>query len=322
MSLSFILISLSLLLDQLLGEPKRYHPLVGFGNCANYLESKLNTNPTARSAFTLGLLCVVILVLPLSTLVFIITSLLDSYGFLFALLILYLTIGLKSLLQHSSQVAQALNDDNDADTSHVKLERARHLTSRMVSRDTAMMNEDEMTRATIESTLENGCDSTFAVIFWFAVGGAPMAIFYRLVNTLDAMWGYRTQRYELFGKSAAKLDDILNYIPARLTALSYAICGDAREALKSWREHAKKLSSPNGGPVMTSGAGSLNIKLGGPASYHGEVIEKPVFGGQHQTDKQDISRANTLIVKAVVVWCIGLLLLSLNQFPISGLFHD
>ena len=297
MRLSFILISLALLLDQLLGELKRYHPLVGFGHCANYLESKLNTNPTARSACTLGLLSVVILVLPLSALVFLITSLLDSYGFLFSLLILYLTIGLKSLLEHSSQVAQALNDDH----SHVKLQRARHLTSRMVSRDTAMMSEDEMTHATIESTLENGCDSTFAVIFWFAVGGAPMAIFYRLVNTLDAMWGYRTQRYELFGKSAAKLDDILNYIPARLTALSYAICGNAREALKSWRAHAKKLASPNGGPVMTSGAGSLNIKLGGPASYHGEIIEKPVFGGQHQTDKRDISRANTLIVRAVFI---------------------
>lgn len=307
----FILVSLGLLLDQVLGEAKRYHPLIGFGHCANYVEKRLNSKPESSSAIALGLLGVAILVLPFSIAAYFINVQSELLSALFAVLVIYWAIGFKSLIQHSSNVANAFAKND--------LELARHSTSLMVSRDTANMDQPEITRAVIESTLENGCDSTFGVLFWYIVGGVPMVIFYRLINTLDAMWGYRTQRFELFGKSAAKLDDLLNYIPARLTALSYAICGNTRAAITSWQTQAKQLASPNGGPVMTAGAGSLGVELGGPAIYHGSIINKPFFGTEKQAKSSDISCANRLVIRALLVWCFALLLLSLSLFLIARL---
>ncbi len=302
----FIVTGLALLLDQLLGEPKRFHPLIGFGHVANHVEKRLNRNSESLTAFAWGAVSLLFLVLPLSISSYYLFELLgewhEVFGSVIAVLVLYLAIGFNSLIQHSDRVANAFQTND--------LEQARYATSLMVSRDTQNMNEPEITRAVIESTLENGCDSTFGVLFWFVVGGVPMVIFYRLVNTLDAMWGYRTRRFELFGKCAAKLDDFLNYIPARLTALSYAICGNWQIAIRCWRLYANKLASPNGGPVMTAGAGSLNIKLGGPAYYHGNEIDKPFFGGTESVVNSDIIRANRLLTRALLVWWIALILLS------------
>jgi len=301
--MSFIVLGLGMLLDQLLGEPKRYHPLVGFGNCANYLEKRLNSAPGTPSSIATGFFCLALLILPLTIASCIINSRLDSLSWVLAILVVYWAIGFKSLLQHSEKVSHAF-EAND-------LEQARHAASMMVSRDTQELSETQITQSVIESTLENGCDSTFGVLFWYLIGGVPMVIFYRLSNTLDAMWGYRNQRFELFGKSAAKLDDLLNYLPARLTALSYALCGDTRTAIISWRARAKLLASPNGGPVMTSGAGSLDIKLGGPTRYHGSSVDKPFFGGDRQAQSIDIARANRLVARAVLLWFVVILVLSL-----------
>lgn len=306
----FVVISLGLLLDQLLGEPKRYHPLVGFGHCANHIEKWLNTKPDAPKSIILGLFGVAILILPLSIAGHFIHLELKQYGWILAVLVIYWATGFKSLLQHSEKVAADFNEGG--------LKEARHSISLMVSRDTATMDDAEVTRAAIESTLENGCDATFGVLFWYVIGGVPMVILYRLSNTLDAMWGYRNQRFELFGKSAAKLDDLLNYLPARLTAVSYALCGNTKKAFSRWRVDAKHLASPNGGPVMATGAGSLNIKLGGPASYHGEIINKPFFGGTEVPQGLDILRANKLLRRALLLWCFAVLLLSLAQL-LTGL---
>jgi len=302
----FIVTGLALLLDQLLGEPKRFHPLVGFGHVASHVEKHLNRRPDALTAFAWGAVGLLVLVLPLVISSYYLNELLGEWhqalSVIFAIIVLYLAIGFKSLIQHSDRVANAFEIDDQ--------EQARFATSLMVSRDTQKMNEPEITRAVIESTLENGCDSTFGVIFWYVVGGVPLVVFYRLVNTLDAMWGYRTRRFELFGKCAAKLDDLLNYIPARLTALSYAICGNSKIAIRSWRLYANKLASPNGGLVMAAGAGSLNIKLGGAAYYHGKEIDKPFFGGAEHVKSSDITRTNRLLARALLVWCIALFLFS------------
>ena len=148
---------------------------------------------------------------------------------------------LRSLGEHVQPVAQALRSQD--------LDEARTRVGYLVSRQTRELDATEVARAATESVLENGSDAVFAALFWFVVAGAPGVVLYRLSNTLDAMWGYRNERFERFGWAAARIDDLLNYIPARLVALTYAVLGKTRLALKCWRTQAPKWDSPNAGPV-------------------------------------------------------------------------
>ncbi|MNN69386.1 cobalamin biosynthesis protein [compost metagenome] len=125
---------------------------------------------------------------------------------------------------------------------------------------------------------------------------------YRRSNTLDAMWGYRNARFERFGWAAARIDDVLNYIPARLVALTYALLGKTALALRCWRRQAPQWDSPNAGPVMAAGAGALGVALGGPAVYHGELHERPVLGEGPAARAEDIHRAMDLVRQGVLLW--------------------
>jgi adenosylcobinamide-phosphate synthase len=174
----------------------------------------------------------------------------------------------------------------------------------IVSRDTGDLNETDIARATCESVLENGSDAIFSALFWFLVLGAPGAVLYRLANTLDAMWGYRTPRYRHFGWAAARIDDVLNWIPARLTSLTYALLGRTRSALRCWATQARHWYSPNAGPVMAAGAGALDIELGGPARYHGELKIRPALGCGSAPHVRHIARAVRLVQRALVLWVV------------------
>lgn len=301
--ISCTVIFAALLLDQLFGEPRRFHPLVRFGLIANWFERKYNTQDTPLKSVSAGLVSMLTLVLPVVAIVVIITQLLGRFYPIVDLLVLYLAVGAKSLAQHVQPIQSFLQLGNIA--------AARVALSQVVSRDTGQLNETQIAAASVETTLENGCDALFGALFWYLVGGAPLVVAYRLCNTLDAMWGYRTERFEWFGKSAAKLDDAFNFIPARLTAISYAICGNVRKAANSWRNYASELRSPNAGPVMTAGAGSLNLKLGGDAYYHGQLTQKVNFGGQNLPQASDIKRATNLVMSATVVWLTSIFLTTL-----------
>ncbi len=284
----------ALLLDAWLGEARRFHPLVGFGNLAKTVEQWLYADTAIR-----GFVAVILLLIPLTALV-VFTQWLPWHWAL-DILLLYLAIGWRSLGIHAKMVQSALLAEN--------LPAARHQVSMLVSRDTAQLDHHDVAKATIESVLENGNDAIFATIFWFVIAGAPGAVAYRLVNTLDAMWGYRNDRYSHFGWAAARLDDALNYLPARLTALSYAIAGQMQCALNCWKTQGNHWKSPNAGPVMAAGAGSLDVSLGGAAWYHGKLEQRPILGQGHTPNARDIDRALKLIRRTLMLWlvviCIG-----------------
>ncbi len=285
-------------LDALLGEPRRAHPLVAFGRLADALERRFN-GPEGRGWRSHGVTAWCLAVLPLTALAWLLARL-PGVGWLVEIVLLYLALGLRSLGAHALPVARALwrND----------LREARRCVGHIVSRDTTALDVPGVSRAATESVLENGSDAVFAALFWFAVAGAPGVVLYRLSNTLDAMWGYRTARFERFGWAAARIDDVLNYLPARLTALTYALLGRTGRALHCWRTQAPLWDSPNAGPVMAAGAGALGVELGGPAFYHGERHARPLLGQGRAPGARDIERALDLVWAGVGVWLLALLL--------------
>ena len=286
-----LIVIAALALDAIVGEPRRFHPLVGFGRWALAVERRWYGDAVWR-----GLLAVLIALIPF-TLLAVLTRY-APFGYLLDALLLYLAIGWRSLGEHAARVRDALRADD--------LVMARTCVGLMVSRDTASMQASDIAKATVESVLENGNDAIFGSIFWFMVAGAPGAVAYRLANTLDALWGYRNARYSHFGWAAARLDDVLNIIPARLTAMSYALAGRTRAAWRCWQTQGAQWKSPNAGPVMAAGAGSLGVLLGGAAIYHGAMQARPLLGEGRAPDADAIDAAMQLIRNSVGVWLVTL----------------
>ncbi len=303
---SAALAAAALALDALCGEPRRLHPLVGFGAAAARLEERLLAppgfaqRPAARLA---GAGAVALLVAPPVALVAAAGA--SLAGPAVDVVVLYCALGARSLAQHAAAVAAPLAAGD--------LAAARARVALIVSRDTADMDAADVSRAAVESVLENGSDAVFATLFWFAVAGGAGALAHRLVNTLDAMWGYRTERLGRFGWAAARLDDVLNWLPARLAALTYALLGRTRAALACWRDQAHAWYSPNAGPMMAAGAGALGVSLGGPARYHGAPKARPALGCGRAPDAADIERAVRLVRRGIVVWLVGLAALDLAR---------
>lgn len=265
---------------------------------ADRIEQRFNSG--GRGWRSHGVTAWVLAVIPLTILATAL-SWLPYIGWLVDILALYCALGMRSLGEHVQPVADALRRQD--------LDEARTRVGYLVSRQTSELDATDVARAATESVLENGSDAVFAAIFWFAVAGAPGVVLYRLSNTLDAMWGYRNERFERFGWAAARIDDVLNYIPARLVALTYAVLGKTRAALRCWRQQAPHWDSPNAGPVMAAGAGALGVALGGPAIYHGELHERPQLGEGLPADADSIGRGWQLVQRGVWLWllilCVG-----------------
>ena len=294
-------------LDWILGEPRRWHPLVGFGAYARKLEFLLHPGENAGvvQARWRGSLAVLLAVFPATALTTWLIVMWPRVGVALQVALLCLTLGHRSLHQHALPVAAALRRE--------ELPAARRLVALIVSRDTALMRSVDVARAAVESVLENGNDAVFGALFWFALAGAPGALLYRLINTLDAMWGYRTPRFRSFGWAAARCDDAMNLIPARLTAFTYALTGHFGDALHCWREQGQRWESPNAGPVMAAGAGSLHVRLGGPAFYHGHWKFRPPLGQGAEPRPEDIGRALRLVARGVTIWIAAAIVYSLGR---------
>ena len=286
---------LGLLLDRIFGEPSHHHPLVGFGRYAAAVERLIRRVADGRGA---GLLAWSVAVLPWVALAGSLKEADAWLGLAIDMGLLYFALGGRSLAEHARAVGTPLAAGD--------LAGARQRLSWIVSRDTAELDEAGVAKATVESVLENGNDAIFGALFWFALLGGPGALMFRLANTLDAMWGYRNERYLRFGWAAARIDDVLNFIPARLTAISYALLGHTAAALRCWRTQAPNWDSPNAGPVMASGAGALHVSLGGPAMYHGHLETRPTLGTGAPARAADIDKAVALVHNSVWLWLMAI----------------
>lgn len=306
---ALVVVVAALLVDAVFGEPRRGHPLVAFGGVAMALERRLNKG--GRGDRASGMLAVGLLVMPPLLVAGAVTVLATGWlEVVCSIAVLSIAIGRRSLREHARAVALPLMAG--------ALTEARSAVARMVSRDSTRLDEAGVANAATESVLENGADAIFASLFWFVVAGMPGVVLHRLVNTLDAMWGYRDARFERFGWAAARLDDLLNWVPARLTATSYALCGHTSRALQCWRMQARSWESPNAGPVMAAGAGTLGLQLGGPAPYAAGWRQRPMLGQGRRPTGADIPAAVRLVDRAVALWVVLLLVFVI----ISGIDHQ
>lgn len=255
---------LALLLDAALGEPdwlwsRLPHPAVLMGKCVSWLEIRLNTGSARRVKGLVTAACLVAIGLTLG-------GLLSLFGPLVELLVAAILLAQRSLVDHLRAVALGL--------SH-SLVRGRDAVAMIVSRDTDRMTGPQVARSAIESGAENMSDGVIAPAFWFLVAGLPGLLAYKMINTGDSMIGYRNARYVHFGWATARLDDLVNLIPARLTGLMMALVGGC---LRDWPgiiRDARKHRSPNAGWPEAAMARALGLSLAGPRSYDGKMRDFP-----------------------------------------------
>ena len=291
MSLPLLLLC-ALVLDAVFGEPdwlwsRAPHPAVLMGRLIGHMDRRYNGGGARRAK---GTLCVAVLLgVALST-----GWLLSLGGGVVEVLVAAILLAQRSLVDHVRAVAQALRRS---------LADGRQAVSMIVSRDTAAMDEAQTARAAIESAAENLSDGVIAPAFWFLVGGLPLMIAYKIVNTADSMIGYRTERHEAFGWAAARLDDILNLIPARLTALLIACVAGVRD-IRGVRADARLHRSPNAGWPEAAMSRALGVALSGPRAYDGQMRDFPWVNpdGRRALTPADIDDTITILWKAWGLW--------------------
>src|SRR5262245_32269932 len=297
------LLILAVMVDALLGDPSwLLHPIRLIGKAIEKGELWLRQGPSSPGQdFLCGVSLLVGVVIATYTLAALLLQILGTLSWWLeqsvAVLLGSLCLARRSLKEHASAVFSPLCGG--------ALETARVMLARIVSRETAHLSEAEVIRGTLESVAENSSDGVIAPLLYLAVGGVPLALAYKAVNTLDSMLGYHTERYEYFGKAAARLDDLINLIPARLTALALAAAGllggpgrgyDGAGAWRvAWRD-GRKHASPNAGYPEAALAGALGVRLGGPSRYFGVVVEKPTLGeARHVLSPAHIPRSLILL---------------------------
>ena len=282
-------LALGVLADELLGDPRRGHPVAGFGTVAARLEQRIYRD--SQIAGGQYMLACVLPVLATAALVERRTAQHPTARAVAVAAATWTVVGGRSLRRIATDLATALNA-NDTET-------ARALVPSLCGRDPAKLDSKGLARATVESVAENTSDSVTAPLFWGAVAGLPGLLGYRAVNTLDAMVGHRSPRYARFGTAAARLDDLVNLVPARLTAvltvaLARQVGGVPAEAYRAWRSDAAYHPSPNAGQCEAAAAGALGVLLGGPTSYPTHTEYRPVLGAGRTPEPHDIARAARL----------------------------
>ena len=271
--------------DAAAGDPHRGHPVAGFGRCATALESV--TYRDSRAAGAVHTAALVGAVTGLGVLLHRgARSRLGSAAVTAAAT--WVALGGTTLARTGTAMAATL-ESGDVDGARLVL-------PALCGRDPAALDDQGLARAALESVAENTSDAHVAPLMWAALGGVPAVLAYRAINTLDAMIGNRSSRYARFGWAAARLDDLANLIPARITALLTALCaplvgGSAAGALRAWRADADRHPSPNAGVAEAAFAGALGVRLGGPTQYRHELEIRPTLGDGPPPRIADLRRA-------------------------------
>ncbi len=312
------------ILDLILGDPEFLpHPVKVIGALVSFLEKRLNTGRKAFSLIFKGFVLVVLVLLStaFAACFFLFLSFKLS-GVLFiavGAVMCWQCLAVKCLKISSMKVFYAM-DGMLTDVKTDDLKPARQALSMIVGRDTEKLDKAGIIRAAVESVAESTCDGVMAPLFYLVLFGPLGGFIYKAANTMDSMIGYRNERYEYFGKAAARLDDVLNFIPSRITAIFMIIAAffyrgfSGRDAFRVWLRDRNKLKSPNAGQTEAAAAGTLKIKLSGPAYYGGLLFDKPFIGKEfeREPEAEDIKKINNLmyftaILGIIAVFCIFLI---------------
>ncbi len=343
-----VIICIGYLLDRIIGDPHRlWHPVQGIGKLIQWMENGLfwlfsisdkREEDKIKKRIAGGLLVVLVLGMVMgTTIVFLLVlyRICPQLKFVWECIICYQMLAMKSLKSESMRVYDALtgrcveknnmeeassDDKKTVSSKEACLEAGRQAVSRIVGRDTCRLSEEGVIKATIETIAENTSDGVIAPLFYMCIFGPLGGVFYKAVNTMDSMIGYRNDRYLYFGTAAARLDDILNFMPSRISALLMIIACeitglDGKNAWKIFKRDRYKHASPNSAQTESACAGALNIELGGPAYYFGELHDKLRIGDANREIKvEDIIRANNLLYASANVMFVLYVVISMTIY--------
>lgn len=275
--------------DALVGDPRRFHPVAGYGKAAGALE-RLLYKPSRRDGAAFTTIAVGVPV-ALAVTAQRVTARRPLARFTLVAATTWAVLGGSSLRREGRLMAESLAGEDIA--------AARERLPNLCGRDPRALGEPELARATVESIAENTSDAIVAPLMWGALAGLPGLVGYRAINTLDAMVGHRSERYERFGTVSARADDAANLVPSRLTAglaaaFAPVVGGDAKRTWQIWRRDGNRHPSPNSGQCESAFAGALDVKLGGTNVYFGRSETRPSLGDGRRPGAADIRRAATL----------------------------
>lgn len=300
------------LLDLWLGDPDNWpHPVRVFGNAIALGEKWLNRG---RFRFLKGTVLSVTLVMLVFSFFYGLNALLLQVPAIYLVInsiCVYYGLANHSLIAEGRAVFSVLENEG--------LEAGRRQLSRIVGRDTSKLNAQQIRIAVLETMSENLSDGVVAPLFYYALAGVPGMMAYKMINTMDSMLGYRSERYEWFGKFAARLDDVANFIPARLTALLMVLVTGSRRGLRFVFQFGHKHKSPNAGYPEAALAGILDCRFGGASVYHGQLVEKPFIGENDRViESQEITRAASVNQRTCLVM---VLIISFSYLVFDAAFH-